>query len=70
MNKTQLESWDRNAPLPDANTKLIDWNEAKEIVIEAYEEFSVDIAIIVKKFFEIIHTELMRGRLMVHLLIQ
>jgi oligoendopeptidase F len=52
LNKTQLESWDRNAPLPDANTKLIDWNEAKEIVIEAYEEFSVDIAIIVKKFFD------------------
>jgi oligoendopeptidase F len=52
LNKTYLESWDRNAPLPDANTKPIEWSEAKEIVIEAYEEFSKDIADIVRLFFD------------------
>jgi len=52
LGKEFLESWDRNAPLPDSNVDDINWNDAKDIVIGAYEEFSPDIANIVKDFFD------------------
>ena len=52
LGKKYLESWDRNAPLPDTNIKDIKWNDARNIVIEAYEEFSDDLARIVKRFFD------------------
>ena len=52
LGKKYLESWDRNAPLPDTKTKEIKWNDARDIVIDAYEEFSVDLAKIVKRFFD------------------
>lgn len=35
----QLQHWDRNAPLPDDHDQKISWNEAKEIVFNAYQEF-------------------------------
>ncbi len=52
LGKKYLESWDRNAPLPEAKSKEIKWNDARDIVIEAYEEFSPDLAKIVKRFFD------------------
>ncbi len=52
LGKKYLESWDRNAPLPDTKTNEIKWNDARDIVIDAYEEFSVDLAKIVKRFFD------------------
>ena len=52
LGKKHLESWDRNAPLPDTKTKEIKWSDAKDIVIEAYDEFSPDLAKIVKRFFD------------------
>jgi len=48
----QLNTWDRNAPLPDADTRIIPWNEAKDTVLDAYQTFSPDMAEIAARFFE------------------
>ena len=48
----QLNHWDRNAPLPKADTKVISWSEAKETVLSAYGAFSPDMADIAERFFE------------------
>jgi oligoendopeptidase F len=50
--KKQLEYWDRNAPLPNENTKIIPWDEAVDIVLSAYNEFSPEMAKIGKRFFD------------------
>lgn len=52
MNKVQLEPWDRNAPLPDSDEKYIQWDEAKEIILNAFHQFSPEFAMIAKKFFD------------------
>lgn len=48
----QLNTWDRNAPLPDADTRVIPWAEAKDTVLSAYETFSPDMAEIAGRFFD------------------
>ncbi|MBN9672418.1 M3 family oligoendopeptidase [Roseibium aggregatum] len=48
----QLNTWDRNAPLPDADTRVIPWAEARETVLSAYNAFSPDMAGIAARFFE------------------
>ncbi len=48
----QLNTWDRNAPLPDADTRVIPWNEAKDTVLSAYSAFSPDMAEIAERFFD------------------
>ncbi|MES0881382.1 M3 family oligoendopeptidase [Roseibium sp. SCP14] len=48
----QLNTWDRNAPLPDADTRVIPWNEAKDTVLAAYSNFSPDMAEIAGRFFD------------------
>jgi oligoendopeptidase F len=48
----QLNTWDRNAPLPDADTRVIPWEEARQTVLSAYESFSPDMAEIAGRFFE------------------
>ncbi len=48
----QLNTWDRNAPLPDADTRVIPWDEARRTVLSAYEAFSPDMAEIAGRFFE------------------
>jgi oligoendopeptidase F len=52
MGKEKLEYWDRNAPLPDNDTKEYSWEEAKDIVRNAYSRFSEDMAVIGQKFFD------------------
>ncbi len=47
----QLESWDRNAPLPDEDDRLIPWQEAQRTVLEAYGAFSNELASIGSRFF-------------------
>ncbi|MEM6676618.1 MAG: M3 family oligoendopeptidase [Pseudomonadota bacterium] len=47
----QLEYWDRNAPLPEAEDKVIDWEEACDTVLSAYEGFSPRMAELAKPFF-------------------
>jgi len=49
--KTRLAHWDRNAPLPEVETRTIAWNEAQETVLTAYRAFSPDMAEIAERFF-------------------
>ena len=50
--KPQLESWDRNAPLPDAPERLFGWGAARDVVLDAYRGFSPDMSSIAKRFFD------------------
>ena len=44
--------WDRNAPLPNEDDKLVPWSEAQRIVLEAYGAFSPAMADVGKRFFD------------------
>ena len=50
--KDALDHWDRNAPLPEVPTRIIEWPEAKEIVQEAYGSFAPSMAEISGQFFD------------------
>ncbi|MDR3290454.1 MAG: M3 family oligoendopeptidase [Rickettsiales bacterium] len=50
--KEKLHYSDRNAPLPFSDDKLYTWEEAKEIVREAYNDFSPKMREIGDKFFD------------------
>ena len=47
----KLEYWDRNAPLPFENDRKYSWDEAVEIVLKAYQEFSPKLYDLAKDFF-------------------
>jgi len=51
LGKEKLEYWDRNAPLPTAETRDIPWAEAQSTVRDAYAGFSPKLAAIVDDFF-------------------
>ncbi len=48
----QLDYWDRNAPLPDSDERIIPWPKARDIVLDAYGRFSPDLAAVGRRFFE------------------
>ena len=48
----KMEIWDRNAPLPNQDTKVISWDEAKETVLSAYKDFAPEMAAIAEPFFQ------------------
>jgi oligoendopeptidase F len=48
----QMNHWDRNAPLPETPKATIGWDEAKNIVLSAYNHFSPDMADIARTFFD------------------
>ncbi len=50
--KEKLDYWDRNAPLPDAEHRIVPWTEARETVHGAYAAFSEKLADITTPFFE------------------
>ena len=50
--KDKLNIWDRNAPLPTSEERIFDWNEAKKIVLDAYMDFSPQMAEIADDFFK------------------
>ncbi len=50
--KPALKHWDRNAPLPHVAPKVYAWGEARDIVLDAYDHFSPDMAGIAKRFFD------------------
>ncbi len=50
--KDQLEHWDRNAPLPDADEEVIPWSSAVDTVLDAYNKFSPGMAEIGRRFFD------------------
>ena len=47
----RLKQWDRNAPLSLDGEKIYSWQDAKNIVLEAYTGFSPKMADIANKFF-------------------
>ena len=52
FNQENLDYWDRNAPLPFDDAALYSWNDAKNIVLTAYQSFSPQAAEIATRFFE------------------
>ncbi|NNG04898.1 MAG: M3 family oligoendopeptidase [Inquilinus sp.] len=48
----QLDYWDRNAPLPDADDRTIPWDEARTTVLDAYGRFSGELADVGRRFFD------------------
>ena len=49
--KSKLPHWDRNAPLPFAAKGAIAWTDAQDMVLQAYDAFSPEMARIAKRFF-------------------
>ena len=47
----RMQVWDRNAPLPMDDDKLVGWDEATDTVMAAYAEFDPKMADIAKPFF-------------------
>lgn len=52
MKLDKLEMWDRNAPLPDDDDKLISWDQARDTVLESYGEFDKRLSQIIAPFFD------------------
>ncbi len=52
MGQEKLDYWDRNAPLPEDDDRVIPWNEARDIVLDAYGRFSPDLAHLGQEFFD------------------
>ncbi len=46
-----LPFWDRNAPLPEDDDRLIPWSEAQDTVLSAYRAFSPELAAVGGRFF-------------------
>ena len=47
-----LDYWDRNAPLPDEDERVIPWEEARKTVLNAYGRFSGELADVGQRFFD------------------
>lgn len=47
-----LAHWDRNAPLPDEPSRVIGWGDAERMVLDAYGDFTPEMASIAKRFFD------------------
>jgi oligoendopeptidase F len=47
-----LNTWDRNAPLPRDDDAEIPWDQAREIVLDAYGSFSPELREVGAKFFD------------------
>jgi len=52
MGKESLDFWDRNAPLPEDDDRIVPWPEAVDTVLGAYGAFSPDLADLGKRFFD------------------
>jgi oligoendopeptidase F len=48
----RLDYWDRNAPLPETDDRVVPWAEAKTTVLEAYAGFAPRMAELAEPFFE------------------
>lgn len=51
MGVERLNFWDRNAPLPDSDDRLLGWDEARNTVLDAYRGFAPGMADIAGRFF-------------------
>ena len=52
LKKKYLMYWDRNAPIPFQSQSTFSWKEAKNIVINAYNDFDIRAGSIAEKFFD------------------
>jgi oligoendopeptidase F len=52
LGKDRLAHWDRNAPLPEEDTREVPWDEAKRLVLDAYGGFAPEMADIARRFFD------------------
>ena len=52
LGQEKLNYWDRNAPLPEDDDRLISWEEARSLVLSAYDGFSPKMAQIAERFFK------------------
>jgi len=52
MGQETLDFWDRNAPLPEDDDRIVPWPEAVDTVLKAYGEFSPEMADLGKQFFD------------------
>jgi oligoendopeptidase F len=50
--KEALDTWDRNAPLPEADDRTVPWTEAKETVLLSFGSFSPRLADLARRFFD------------------
>jgi oligoendopeptidase F len=50
--RESLPYWDRNAPLPEQEDRVIPWEEARRTVLGAYAAFSPELAAIGRRFFD------------------
>jgi len=48
----KLQVWDRNAPLPMESDRIVAWDEARQIVTDAYAAFDPELAKLTEPFFE------------------
>ena len=48
----KLQHWDRNAPLPGDDDRVIAWDDARARVLTAYGAFSPELASVGKRFFD------------------
>ena len=48
----RLDWWDRNAPLPSDQDRVIAWPAAQKLVLDAYSAFSPDLGALGRKFFD------------------
>ncbi len=47
-----LNHWDRNAPLPEVSKDIIEWPDARQIVLCAYRDFAPEMSDIAARFFD------------------
>lgn len=52
MGQDKIDYWDRNAPLPDSDDRIIPWKEARDTVLDAYGRFSPELSKLGQQFFE------------------
>ena len=48
----KLQHWDRSAPLPNDDDRLIEWPDARKKVLDAYGAFSPELASVGRRFFD------------------
>ena len=48
----RLNTWDRNAPLPEDSDRRYSWNQARSLVLRAYGDFAPEMAEIAGRFFD------------------
>ncbi|MEM6546319.1 MAG: M3 family oligoendopeptidase [Pseudomonadota bacterium] len=52
MGLERLQYWDRNAPLPETDDRVVPWEDAKRLVLDAYSGFSTEMADLAEPFFQ------------------